>query len=291
MTLRLRGNGENPGYDAVELREAVQHSLMEDVGSGDLTAALINEARRINAVVVCRDNAVMCGTGWFDEVFSQLDSAVEVHWTAADGDDIGPGQTLCRLRGRARPVLTGERSALNWLQTLSGTATVTRRYVNRVAGTEAVILDTRKTLPGLRLAQKYAVRCGGGNNHRRGLYDGVLIKENHLRSGDSIASVLKRAVMNTAPGTLIEIEVDTLDQLAQALEAGAQRVLLDNFTMSDLRRATAINQGRAKLEASGNIDLDNVREMAETGVDYISIGALTKHVYAVDLSMEFSEAP
>ncbi len=270
-----------------EIQHAVQQTLAEDVGDGDLTTALIDAERMVNATLISRQRAVVCGTAWFDQVFQQLNPQVVVNWQVGDGDSVDENQELCGLRGTATAILTGERTALNWLQTLSGTATLTRSYADRIAGTSAVILDTRKTIPGLRLAQKYAVRCGGGHNHRMGLYDGILIKDNHLRSSDSINSALARARRQAPEGIIIEIEVDTLEQLSQALEAGAERALLDNFTIEQLRAAVSINKGRAKLEASGNIDLENVREVAATGVDYISIGALTKHIYAIDLSLEF----
>jgi nicotinate-nucleotide pyrophosphorylase (carboxylating) len=270
------------------IQHAVQQTLAEDVGSGDLTASLIDAERVVSATLISRQRAVVCGTKWFDEVFQQLDSKVVVEWRVGDGDGVNKNQELCHLRGTATSILTGERTALNWLQTLSGTATLTRSYVDRIAGTSAVILDTRKTIPGLRLAQKYAVHCGGGHNHRVGLYDGILIKENHLRSCDSINSVLAQAQRQAPEGVIIEIEVDTMEQLNQALAAGADRVLLDNFTVEELREAVSVNNGRAKLEASGNINLENVREIADTGVDYISIGSLTKHVRAIDLSLEFA---
>ncbi len=272
-----------------DIQRAVQQTLAEDIGGGDLTASLIDAERMVGATLISRQHAVVCGTAWFDQVFQQLDSKVVVDWGVGDGDSVDKNQELCRLKGAATSMLTGERTALNWLQTLSGTATLTRSYVDRIAGTSALILDTRKTVPGLRLAQKYAVRCGGGHNHRVGLYDGILIKENHLRSSDSINSALARARQQAPEGIMVEIEVDTLEQLKQVLDAGAERVLLDNFTIEQLREAVSINTGRAKLEASGNIDLENVRKVAETGVDYISIGALTKHVRAIDLSLEFAQ--
>ncbi len=272
-----------------DIQHAVQKTLAEDIGSGDLTASLIDAGRMVSATVISRQHAVVCGTAWFDQVFQQLDAKVVVDWEVGDGDSVDEDQALCHLNGNAKAMLTGERTALNWLQTLSGTATVTRSYVDRIAGTSAVILDTRKTVPGLRLAQKYAVRCGGGHNHRVGLYDGILIKENHLRSSDSISSVLAQARQEAPEGIIVEIEVDTLEQLKQVLDAGAERVLLDNFTIEELHEAVSINTWRAKLEASGNINLGNVREVAETGVDYISIGALTKHVRAIDLSLEFGQ--
>ncbi len=270
-----------------QIQQAIRQTLLEDIGSGDLTASLIDADLKVGAALISRQEAVLCGTAWFEEVFSQLDPEIHLDWQAADGDSITADQLVCRMHGRALPMLSGERTALNWLQTLSGTATVTRAFVERIAGTKATILDTRKTIPGLRRAQKYAVRCGGGDNHRMGLYDGVLIKENHLRSGDTIEGVLARSREKTPEGTLVEIEVDDLDQLKQALAAGATRVLLDNFDIPTMREAVSINKGRAILEASGGVDLENIRQVAKTGVHYISVGALTKNITAVDLSLEF----
>lgn len=260
--------------------------LDEDVGTGDLTAALTPDTG-IKARLISRQPAVVCGTPFFDGVLRQLDPRVGIEWLVCDGEEAAAGEVLCEITGRARPILTGERSAINLLQTLSGTATAVRSYVDAVAGTGVRILDTRKTIPGLRLAQKWAVRCGGGDNHRQGLFDGILIKENHLRSGESIADALGRA-MNAAPsGVAVTIEVESLAQLAEALEADARRVLLDNFTVDELAQAVAVNRGRAELEASGNVGLDNVRAIAETGVNCISVGAMTKHLKAVDLSLQF----
>ena len=228
------------------------------------------------AHVITRQDAVLCGTAWFDEVFRQVNARVHMAWDAHDGDAVRAGQTLCRLEGPARGVLTGERAALNFLQLLSGTATRTRQYVEAVRGTHTVILDTRKTVPGLRRAQKYAVTCGGGHNHRLGLYDGILIKENHIAAAGSIAAALKAAKAATAPGLLVEIEVENLQQLQEALVAGAGRILLDNFDLETLHTAVKTTQRRAPLEVSGGITLVNVRAIAETGVDYISVGDLTK---------------
>ena len=272
---------------AHDITESVRRALVEDVGSGDLTAALIAPDSMARATVICRETAVLCGCAWFGEVFHQLDPRITITWSLQDGDSVLPRQTLCTLHGPARALLTGERTALNFLQTLSGTATLTRRYVEAVYGTSAVILDTRKTLPGLRLAQKYAVTCGGGHNHRLGLYDAILIKENHLHACGSVAAAL--AAARTVAGTemLIEIEVENLKQLHAALDAGAQRLLLDNFDLAGLCRAVLETRGRARLEASGGITLDNVRAIAETGVDYISVGGLTKNLSAIDLSMRF----
>jgi nicotinate-nucleotide pyrophosphorylase (carboxylating) len=277
----------NPPPDLVD---QVSRALAEDVGSGDLTAALVPAGRQGRATVITREAAVLCGRPWFDDVFRQIDPAVQVTWDAGEGAAVEPGQRLCRLQGPARSLLTGERTALNFLQTLSGTATATRRYVQLVAGLPCRILDTRKTLPGLRRAQKYAVRCAGGSNHRMGLYDGILVKENHIMAAGSIAAAVgaARAAVASVP---VEVEVETLDELRQALDAGADMALLDEFSLDDLRAAVAMNRshprGPMKLEASGNVTFETLRGIAETGVDFISIGSLTKHVRAVDLSMRF----
>ncbi|OGT06903.1 MAG: nicotinate-nucleotide diphosphorylase (carboxylating), partial [Gallionellales bacterium RBG_16_57_15] len=239
------------------------------------------------AQVVTREQAILCGTAWFDEVFRQVDSRIRVSWNTRDGDAIRPEQVLCTLHGPARGMLTGERSALNFLQLLSGTATLTRQYVDAVRGTRAVILDTRKTIPGLRRAQKYAVSCGGGQNHRMGLYDAVLIKENHIAATGSIAAALRAAKDSAPTGVTVEIEVENIEQLRAALEAGAGRILLDNFSIEELKAAVREAKGRAKLEASGGISLANVRAVADTGVDFISLGDITKNVRAVDLSLRF----
>ena len=276
-----------PGHKHIQ--QDVRVVLEEDVGSGDLTASLVPQDKQIQARVVCREQAVVCGIAWFNEVFTQLDPDVEVDWDVLDGDTMLPEQEICRLRGRAASILTGERSALNLLQTLSGTATVTSTYVKAVAGTDATILDTRKTIPGLRLMQKYAVLCGGGKNHRKGLYDAILIKENHILAAGSITAALQQA-QETSRGVEIEVEVENLSQLAEALEAGAKRVLLDNFELDNLRQAVEQNAGRARLEASGGVNLDTVRGIAETGVDDISVGALTKDLHAVDLSLRFGNS-
>ena len=272
---------------AHDITESVRRALVEDVGSGDLTAALIAPDSMARATVICREAAVLCGCAWFGEVFHQLDPRITITWSLQDGSSVVSGQTLCTLHGPARALLTGERTALNFLQTLSGTATLTRRYVEAVYGTSAVILDTRKTLPGLRLAQKYAVTCGGGHNHRLGLYDAILIKENHLHACGSVAAALTAARSVAGTEVPIEIEVENLKQLHAALDAGAQRLLLDNFDLAGLCRAVLETRGRARLEASGGITLDNVRAIAETGVDYISVGGLTKNLSAIDLSMRF----
>jgi len=273
-----------------DLVEQVGRALAEDIGRGDLTAALVPAGRYGRARVITREAAVLCGRPWFDEVFRQIDPSVRVEWEAAEGAAVDPGQLLCRVYGSARSLLTGERTALNFLQTLSGTATTARRYVELVAGLPCRILDTRKTIPGLRRAQKYAVRCAGGSNHRMGLYDGILVKENHIMAAGSIAAAVSAARVADA-GVPVEVEVETLDELRQALDAGADMALLDEFSLDDLRAAVALNRGHAngpmKLEASGNITFETLRPIAETGVDFISIGSLTKHLRAVDLSMRF----
>jgi nicotinate-nucleotide pyrophosphorylase (carboxylating) len=274
----------------VALEEQVSRALAEDVGSGDLTASLIPADRQARASVISRETAVLCGRAWFDAVFRHLDSAVQVTWKADEGATVEANQTLCELTGPARAILTGERTALNFLQTLSATATATRRYVDAIAGTKTRILDTRKTLPGLRLAQKYAVLCGGGTNHRIGLFDGVLVKENHITAAGSIAAAVGQA-RKVAPKALVEVEVENLDELRQALATDVDRIMLDNFDLAQMREAVAITRrssSRVELEASGNVTLETIRPIAETGVDYISIGGLTKHVQAVDLSMRFA---
>ncbi len=273
--------------DANDIRAAVQRALIEDVGGGDLTAALIPAAAMARATVISREEAVICGTAWFDEVFRQIDPAIEIAWRVRDGGRVHPSEVVCGLHGRARALLTGERTALNFLQTLSGTASRAHRYAESVAGTKARVLDTRKTIPGLRAAQKYAVRCGGGYNHRMGLYDAVLIKENHIAAAGSIALAVT-AARHLCPGKAVEVEVENLDELAQALAAKVEIVLLDNFALEELTRAVKLNQGRAKLEASGGVNLSTIRAIADTGVDYISVGGITKDLQAVDLSMRFS---
>lgn len=266
------------------IRQMVAEALAEDIGSGDLTAALIPTEKQTRAHVICRENAILCGRAWFDEVFRQIDPAIRVAWVLDDGAAIEPDATVCRLQGPAHSLLTGERTALNFLQLLSGTATETHRYVEAVRGHPARILDTRKTIPGLRLAQKYAVRCGGGHNHRMGLYDAILIKENHIATVGGIEAAVNKARDNGVP---VEVEVENLQQLDQAITAGADRVLLDNFDLEGLRAAVERNNGRVALEASGGVDLAGIAATATTGVDYISIGALTKHVRAIDFSMLF----
>lgn len=280
-----------PGLSAEEtrsLQEAVlinaAAALSEDIGPGDLTASLLPSGLTARARVISREDAVLCGAAWFDACFHALDTKAAIRWHAHDGDDIHSGQLLCEIDGNARALLTAERPALNFLQTLSGTATSTRRYAEAIHGTGAVVMDTRKTLPGLRLAQKYAVKVGGGANQRTGLYDGILIKENHIAAAGGIPQVLKAAFTLNA-GVPIQIEVETLDQLNEALAAGAKLILLDNFSLGQMREAVSLAGQRAILEASGNITFDTIRAVAETGVPRISIGSLTKHVQAVDLSM------
>jgi nicotinate-nucleotide pyrophosphorylase (carboxylating) len=269
-----------------DMPAAVRRALAEDVGSGDVTARLMAPDAIVTASVLCREPAVLCGTAWFEEVFRQLHADIALHWQAADGDDLRAGDVVCTVGGPAAPILTGERTALNFLQLLSGTATTARRYARAVEGTATRVLDTRKTLPGLRSAQKYAVRCGGCTNHRQGLFDAVLIKDNHIASAGSIDKVVTTARRDN-PGLTVEIEVESLDQLGEALDAGADIVMLDNFERGAIREAVAMARGRARLEISGNVEIDDLAALAETGVDYISVGALTKHVKAIDFSMRF----
>jgi len=271
-----------------EIARNVAAALAEDVGTGDWTAMLIEPETRAGARVISRVDAVLCGVAWFETCFRLLDPALEIRWSARDGDRVRADQTLCEFQGHARALLTGERTALNFLQLLSAVATETSRYVDAVRGTRTQIVDTRKTLPGLRLAQKYAVRMGGGGNHRTGLYDGILIKENHIAAAGGIRPALANAGELAPPGVFIQIEVESLSQLEEALATGAKMILLDNFDLAMMREAVRLTAGRAQLEASGGITLANVRAIAETGVDRISVGALTKDVKAVDLSMRFT---
>jgi len=276
----------NPVNLALAIRSDVERALAEDIGSGDVTARLVPQNETAHARVLTREAAVLCGSAWFEEVFRQIDAAIAVKWQAGDGDRVTPNQVLCEVQGRARGMLTAERTALNFLQTLSGVATRTRAFVDAIAGTEAIVLDTRKTLPGLRQAFKYAVHCGGASNHRMGLFDGVLIKENHIAAAGGIEPALRQA-RKIAGKIPVQIEVESLAQLNSAIEAGAELILLDNFDLAGLREAVKVAAGRAALEASGGVTLDTVRAIAETGVDRISIGTLTKDVHAVDLSMRF----
>lgn len=274
---------------ASEIERNVTEALAEDIGPGDWTAMLTPEGRNARATVVCRSAAVLCGQAWFNVCFAKLDPNAAVTWRVNEGDAIERGTSVCEIEGDTRALLTGERTGLNFLQTLSAVATATRRYVDAVAGTRASIVDTRKTLPGLRIAQKYAVRCGGGVNHRLGLYDGMLIKENHIAAAGGVTLALREARKVAPEGVWIQIEVETIDQLEEALRGGAKMILLDNMTPSQMHEAVNLTAGRAQLEASGGITLENVRAIAETGVDRISIGSLTKDVKAVDLSMRFKD--
>lgn len=273
----------------IEIQREVAQALSEDVGTGDLTAQLISADTSARGRVITRQDAVLCGTDWFDTVFRMLDPDSTVVWHAKDGSRVAEGHALCDIYANARALLTAERTALNFLQLLSGTATTVRRYVEAVAGTQACVVDTRKTLPGLRLAQKYAVKVAGGVNHRIGLYDGVLIKENHIIAAGGVTAALQKAHAIAPSNVFIEIEVETLEQLEEALAAGARLILLDNLSIESMREAVRITAGRAKLEASGGVGLARVREIAETGVDRISIGALTKDIRAIDLSLRHIE--
>lgn len=272
-----------------EAERNVQTALDEDLGTGDLTATLSPAGRRSRGTVICREAAVIAGVAWFDACFHALDSASRIRWHVADGEAVRPGQALCEIEAETRALLSAERAALNFLQLLSATATITRRYVDAVAGTKATIVDTRKTIPGLRLAQKYAVRCGGGTNHRLGLYDGILIKENHIIAAGGVAAAMRAALAIGNANVFIQIEVENLVQLEEALATGAELILLDNMSPDQMRQAVSITAGRAKLEASGGVNLETVRAIAETGVDRISIGSLTKDVRAIDLSLRHHE--
>ena len=270
-----------------DLGAQVDAALREDIGSGDVSAALVPAGQRVRGSIVTREPAILCGRAWADETFRRLDPQVRLGWHAADGERLAADQVIFEIKGPGRAVLTGERTALNFLQLLSGTATATRRLVDAVAGTPCRILDTRKTLPGLRTAQKYAVRCGGGDNHRMGLYDRVLIKENHIAAAGSLTGAIE-AARRSAPELTVEVEVESQAELEEALDAKPDIVMLDDFSLAALQAAVKLNQARGrpvKLEASGSVSLETVRAIAATGVDYISVGALTKHVRAVDLSM------
>ena len=270
-----------------DLARQVEAALEEDLGTGDVTAALVPAAQRVRGAVITREAGVLCGRAWVQETFRRLDPAVELNWHAADGARLSAGQTLFEIAGPARAVLSGERTALNFLQLLSGTATAARSYVDAIAGTACRILDTRKTVPGLRSAQKYAVRCGGADNHRQGLYDQVLIKENHIAAAGSLAAAIA-AARSTARGVRIEVEVETPQEFGQALAAAPDIIMLDEFSLEDMRAAVALRDAQraaVKLEASGSVSLESVRRIAETGVDYVSVGSITKHVRALDLSM------
>jgi nicotinate-nucleotide pyrophosphorylase (carboxylating) len=281
----------NADQQAAEITVNVGIALEEDLGGGDITAALVPDASFAKAILIAREPMTMAGQGWVNEVFRQVDSTIQVEWLYNDGDRVPQESEICVLQGRSRSILSGERTALNFLQTLSATATTTAKFVAAVDGTGTQILDTRKTIPGLRLAQKYAVRCGGGNNHRIGLFDAILIKENHIVSTGGIAAAIQ-AARNQHTSLPVEIEVESIKEMREALIAGADRLLLDNFDLEDLRRAVELNQQDgdppADLEASGGMTLQRVRAVAETGVNYISVGALTKDIDAVDLSMRFA---
>ncbi len=266
------------------IRLDVERAFAEDIGAGDATADLLPESAPATAVLTCREQAVLAGRPWFDACFRMLDPDVRIDWRHQDGDVLAADRAICTLHGRARALVTAERSALNFLQLLSGTATATARYVSALAGTRTRLLDTRKTVPGLRLAQKYAVRCGGGWNHRIGLYDGVLIKENHIMAAGGIAAAIT-AGRRLHPSLPLEVEVENLGELVEALDAGANRIMIDNFDLSAMREAVHITAGRASLEVSGNVDLDTIGAVGATGVDFVSVGALTKHLHAVDLSL------
>jgi len=274
------------GPDPEVVASDVRRALEEDLGAGDLTAGLIPASSEFSTRVICREDAILAGRDWFTETFRQLDPRVQLTWAYRDGESIGSGQTVCDLGGPARTILSGERTALNFLQTLSATATKARRYHDAVRGTGAVILDTRKTLPGLRHAQKYAVRCGGASNHRTGLFDAIPVKENHIAAAGSITAAVHGA-REAHPEVLLEVEVENLGQLAEAVAAGADRALLDNFPLAELRAAVREFAKQIAMEASGGISIETVRTVAETGVDFISVGALTKNVRAVDFSMRF----
>ena len=270
--------------DPDSIGNTVRQALQEDIGDGDITAALIPTEQRATAKVICRESAIICGKPWVDETIAQVDDTLQINWQIGDGYQIEPDATVFTLSGAARSILTAERTALNFLQLLSGTATLCRHYADRVSTTDVRLLDTRKTVPGLRRAQKYAVSCGGCHNHRIGLYDAFLIKENHIAACGSIRAAVTTAQSNH-PDKPVEVEVETLAQLQQALDAGADIIMLDNFELATLKEAVAITDGRAKLEASGNVEQDGLTAIAATGVDYISIGALTKHLRAIDFSM------
>ncbi len=269
------------------IEESVNNAIREDVGSGDLTARLIPEDDFALATVITREPAIICGVDWFEEVFAQLDSQIFIEWEVDDGDQVEADQVLCSISGSTRAMLTGERTALNFLQTLSATATRAGEYANAVNGTSVKVLDTRKTIPGLRLAQKYAVQCGGCHNHRVGLYDAILIKENHIMAAGGIDAAIQTARFNS-PDIMVEVEVENMDELQQALDAAPDRIMLDNFTIDQLNEAVKLTAGKCELEASGNVTLETIHSIANTGVNYISTGALTKDVRAIDLSMRFT---
>ncbi len=273
------------------IKRLVKYALREDIGGGDVTARLTPKKSEIDGKIITREHGVICGTAWIDEVFRKVgkrhNTKININWKIKDGDQVEPNQELCRFEGYAHPILSGERTALNIMQTLSGTATVTRQYADAIAHTKARLLDTRKTLPMMREAQKYAVLCGGGVNHRMGLYDGIIIKENHLRSGKSLERIVADAIASMPEGTLVELEVESIEELERGLHAGAKRIMLDDFSLEDMKLAVELTGDQADLEASGGVNIDSIATIAETGVDYISSGSITKHVRALDLSMLF----
>lgn len=270
-----------------DLTNSVAFALHEDLGNADLTADLIDPQAQAHARIICREPAVICGRPWFDDVFKQLDPSLSIQWHCQEGEPVLADQLLCEISGNARKILTGERTALNFLQTLSATATITARYVAELQGSNTQLLDTRKTLPGLRLAQKYAVKCGGGRNHRFGLYDAILIKENHIIACGGLTEAVSQA-KRQHPQVAVEVETENLDEVALALEAGADIIMLDNFSLEMIHQAVELVQHQAKLEVSGNVELDQLKTLAQTGVDFISTGAITKHIQAIDLSMRFA---
>jgi nicotinate-nucleotide pyrophosphorylase (carboxylating) len=274
-----------PKYSSIQ--QQVKSALNEDIGSGDVTARLISDTQQVTAEIICRSNAILSGCKWVDEVFLQIDEDMIINWHFFDGNQIQGNEILCTIKGNAQHILTAERTALNFLQTLSATATITRQYVDAVKQTSCKILDTRKTIPGLRNAQKYAVRCGGGSNHRIGLYDMVLIKENHIHAAGSIRTAVEQSKKINS-GIPIEVEVETLNELEQALDANVERILLDNMSIETMKQAVKMAQGKTPLEASGGINIDAVQAVAQSGVDYISVGALTKNINAIDLSLRIT---
>lgn len=268
------------------ISDSVKQAINEDVKTGDVTASLIPDDTMSKATLVCRDQAIICGVAWVNEVFKQVDAAVDIHWNVVDGDSVAENTTLCTFSGKAKSILTGERVALNYLQTLSATATQTQIYVQAISGTKTQVLDTRKTLPNLRLAQKYAVLCGGGQNHRMGLYDRVLIKENHIMAAGSITRAINRA-REYYPDLIVEVETENLQEYAEAVAAKADIIMLDNFSKADMRKAVEQEHGHILLEASGGVTLETIRDIAATGVDFISVGDITKNIQSVDLSLRF----
>ena len=278
-----------PANDVIQ--RLVKFCLLEDIGEGDVTARLTPPENKIKGKIISREAGIICGKAWVDEVFKQVgerhQTSININWQIEDGDVVSENQTLCRFDGLAHPILSGERTALNIMQTLSGTATISREYADAIAHTKARLLDTRKTLPMMREAQKYAVLCGGGVNHRMGLYDGIIIKENHLRSGKSLERIVADAIASMPEDALVELEVESILELERGLHAGAKRIMLDDFSLEDMREAVELTGDQADLEASGNVNLSTIAAIAETGVDFISSGAITKHVRALDLSMLF----